>query len=407
MWTLLLVIWYQGLTVPILDVGAPWIAKSFGLTQVGVAWLQASAGASALITLGLARLVDRAGRRRVMLWCLVAGAVFAAAAASMHSIYALAAFRIASFAAVGAVGNSALTMLAERLPSPSRAAGVGHAGMALALGGATCLVVMPLLARTQYSFRGLFMLAAGGLLLAPLVARLVPESPRWQAAQAAGTTASTSMTGVFSPLYRRRAIAMLLSTLAGGVEGAAVGSWSYYYGVSIVGASAATMSVLSLVATAIGFVGFRLGSRAAERLGRVRTVVAFGMLEEVAALLLYLGPARHAATAVLWLGLGLSLGAIAASGRGTANNTAGIELFPTSLRVTMMGWLALVAAVAGGCAHLLVAVLLGPLGSVAHAVALVSMLGPVSLVVFGFFIEETRGLSLEASSLEGSLRASR
>jgi hypothetical protein len=184
------------------------------------------------------------------------------------------------------------------------------------------------------------------------------------------------------------------------VEGAAVGAWSYYYGVSVVGLSPRIMSLLSVTATVVGFVGFRAGTRAAERLGRVPTAVVFGLLHQGAALWLYLGPPRAFPHAAIWIGIGLGFSALGASASGIAKSTASLELFPTPVRVTILGWIALSGAIATGCANLLVSALIGPLGGISHAIALLSLSGVLGLVVFGLRVDETRGLSLAEAALE-------
>jgi hypothetical protein len=205
---------------------------------------------------------------------------------------------------------------------------------------------------------------------------------------------------VFTDRWSRRAIAVVGAALLSGVEGAAVGGWSYYYGVSVAGMSPRSMSTWSLVATAAGFVGFRVGALAAERIGRVRTVVVFGLLHQAAALWIYLGPPDHVSSVPLWIGLGLCFSGLGASASGIAKSTASVELFPTPLRVTILGWIALAGAVATGGSNLLVSALIKPLGGLPHAIAVLSLSGIASLIVFGLGVEETRGLTLDDAALE-------
>jgi len=61
---------YQGFTLAILGTGSPWIAKSFGLSQSGIAETFAWVSLSAFGALVLSRMADRVGRRRVVLWSM-------------------------------------------------------------------------------------------------------------------------------------------------------------------------------------------------------------------------------------------------------------------------------------------------------------------------------------------------
>ena len=56
----------------IVSVAAPWIAISFHLDGAGIARLFAWISLSALGALALSRMIDRHGRRRMILWCMAA-----------------------------------------------------------------------------------------------------------------------------------------------------------------------------------------------------------------------------------------------------------------------------------------------------------------------------------------------
>lgn len=399
--TLLGVMWYQGLAMPLLAITAPWIALRFGLTAPSLARLYALMSFSALLTFGAARLADRIGRRSLLLVCLTLTSVMAVAAALSGSIVTFAACELLRFSAAGAITNSANALLAESaLDSPARASALGRAAMAAAAGGATLMVLMPVFNSAGHSFRWAYGVGAVGALFVPALLRWVPESRRWERAQISGALGRSSIFAVFRGRWSRRATAMIAASLLNGVEGAAVGAWSYYYGVSVLGLSPRVMSVLSVLATVAGFAGFRVGTLAAERVGRVPTAVTFGLLHQAAALWIYLGPPSHYARAPLWMGLGLVLSGLGASAAGIAKATASVELFPTPLRVTMLGWIALSGAIATGCANLLVSALAAPLGGIARAIALLSLSGVVGLMVFGLKVDETRGLTLEKAALE-------
>ena len=400
--------WYQGLTIPLLAVASPWIALRFGLDARAVARLFALMSLSAVFTFAGARLADRIGRRRLLLGCLLLASAMAVCAALSRSVVTFAICELLRFSTVGALANSAIALFAEAAPdSSARAGALGKAGMAAAAGGASLLALIPIIVHTGHSFRLTFCLAASGALFVPAVLRWVPESARWERAHDAGSVATSSLFGVFSGRWARRATALLGAALLSGAEGAAVGGWSYYYGVSIRGMSPGSMSTWSLIATAAGFAGFRAGTLAAERFGRIPTVVCFGLLHQAAALWLYLGPPNHFSDAALWIGLGLCFSGFGASAAGIAKATATVELFPTSLRVTMLGWIALAGAIATGCSNMLVSVLIHPLGGLPRAIALLSLSGVAGLLVFGVWVDETRGLSLDDAAFEPEPRSSR
>jgi hypothetical protein len=81
-------------------------------------------------------------------------------------------------------------------------------------------------------------------------------------------------------------------------------------------------------------------------------------------------------------------------------NSAATELFPTALRTTMIGWQAITAAVFSMITQIVIAALIGPLGGLTKVVGYFALLGIPSAIIFGLFIDETRGLSLEIAARE-------
>ena len=65
-----------------------------------------------------------------------------------------------------------------------------------------------------------------------------------------------------------------------------------------------------------------------------------------------------------------------------------------------MGWLTLCAAIAAIAAQVTIAVLAKPLGGLSNVVGWISLLTIPCVLIWLFFIDETRGLTLEAASRE-------
>src|ERR1700686_128488 len=71
---------FNGFTMSINGIGSPWIAKSFDLGESGIASLFAWISFSAIFALALSRMIDRMGRRRMLLVCMAGTSVSALAA---------------------------------------------------------------------------------------------------------------------------------------------------------------------------------------------------------------------------------------------------------------------------------------------------------------------------------------
>ncbi len=393
-------LWYQGYTMAINGVGAPWIAKSFNLGESGIARLFAWISLAALGALALSRLADRIGRRRVLLTCMTATPLAALGAAVSSNFVMFTLFEIFLYAFIGATVSGSVVMLAEELPIEQRAQGQSYGGLAMGLGSGLCVLLMPLLERSGYSWRWLLALAAAGLIGVPFITRAIPESGRWERAAAHGAIRDSRFLDAFGTRYRRRALPIMACALFSAISGTAIMGWSYFHAVSVVGLPAGIASTLVLIGGGLGMAGFPLGAWACERAGRVPTVVTCGVVVTAGALFYYWGPPAHFGSPALWLGGGFCWFTLAANAATVGGNAAATELFPTALRGTMIGWFTLINAIGAVCAQGTIAALAEPLGGLSNVVGYLALLALPSAAIFGVFIEETRGLSLEVAARE-------
>jgi MFS family permease len=205
---------------------------------------------------------------------------------------------------------------------------------------------------------------------------------------------------VFGPRYRRRTIPLIIATLTGEASAAAVSTWTYYHAVTIVGLTPAKGSLILLVGGTISTAGLVIGARLAELIGRVRTIVILVLAGAVGNLAFYWGPPSHYGMPTLWLLVALIWFSTTGRGALVAANSAVTELFPTALRGTIMGWLTLMVAFSAIGAQAAIALLVRPLGGLSNVVGWISLLAILSALMWGFFIDETRGMSLEVASGE-------
>lgn len=388
-------------------IGAPWIAKSFHLGESGIAGLFAWISLSAIGALALSRMIDRMGRRRMLLLCIAGTPVCALAAALSTNLVAFAASNIALYAFIGATISSCIVLLAEELEASERARGQSIGGLGLALGAGGSLILMPVLAAHGYSWRWLLVLAsAEGVLAWRAAARVIPESERWERAASAGLTSASSFYDVFGPLYRRRSVPILICWMLTTIAAVSANSWSYFHAVSVAGLSPGAASAMMILGGGLGLLGFPLGAMGCERFGRVPTIVVSGLLVGLGALAFYWGPPKHFALPILWLGAANCWFVAAQSALQVGGNSAGTELFPTAIRGAMMGWYAMGGAVGSVCAQAIIAILAARMGGLSIVVGYLSLLAIPSALIFWIYIPETRGLSLEAAALEEAFEKS-
>jgi MFS family permease len=389
---------YQGFTIAILGTGSPWIARSFGLDQSGIARTFAWISLSAFGALALSRMADRVGRRRVVLWSMLGTPLAALGAALSSHVAELVVASAFMFAFLGATIASAVVMLAEELAVAERARGQSYAALAGSMGSGLCILVVPLLAHSRYSWRLLFGISALGIAIWPALVRMIPESRRWERAAAAGLPSGTSFYAVFRPAHRRRSVILLICSLLGATASTGVESWTYFHAVTVVHLSAAQTSTLILTGGGIGLIGFGRGAWASERFGRVKTTAVMASLGTIGALCYYWGPPAHFAAPAVWLGAAFAWRSIMANGVVVAVNSAVTELFPTALRGTIIGWFAITQSLGAVTSHTTVAMTAGPLGGLSVVVGYLALLSLPAAALFATFIDETRGMTLEAAS---------
>lgn len=397
---IVLLLIYQGYSLSIVGVAAPWIAKSFSLGEAQLAELFAWMSVSAFGSLILARLADRVGRRRIILLSLSLAPLFALCAALVQKPGQFALFEILISALQGGSVSSAVVLLAEELPSDRRAAGQAFAAFASAVGGVLAYIVIPFLLQWGYSWRWLLAPCVAGIGLVIPVARMLPVNGRWRAVASTNQASSSRFYDVFRHLYRRRASSLLACAALDTMAGTAVNGWLYFEAVSVMGLSPQRASTLVVAGMVVGMLGFPLGAWTSERFGRVPTVTYLGGAAWIGALAFYFGPPGTISWPFAWL-LGAYCWFKLASGVMTVGaNSAATELFPAMMRTTMIGWQGITAAVFSMLAQVLIAALIVPLGGLMRVVGYFATLGFLSAVVFGLFIDETRGLPLDVASKE-------
>ena len=213
-------------------------------------------------------------------------------------------FLIALYAMVGAAGAGCIVMLSEELPIARRARGQSFGGLAAAVGSGFCVFMMPIFDGYGISWRWMFVILAAGVAMMPAIARLLPESNRWELSDATGITTRTSFYDVFQPLYRKRSVTMIVCSLAANISTTAANAFGYYHAVSVVGMSSAATSTMTIVAGGLGLLGFPLGAWTAERFGRVPTMVCLRNRNHRRTPMVLLGPTSHFAWPLMWLSAG-------------------------------------------------------------------------------------------------------
>jgi MFS family permease len=370
------------------------VGLSFTTLGVGLAIIRLAA----LGSLPLAGLADRLGRRRVLLGCSALGLAISAAAALSPTYWWFVALFALGRPLLSATNAVSGVLAAEETRSADRAKAIALVTAGYGIGAGLTAIVRGV-AGDALSFRGLFALLLLPLAAIPLLSRWLEEPERFEqvrrTARRAGTPGRRGLVLVrLSAVQRTRLWLLTLLTGALGFVTGPANSLLFVYSESVLGLSRSTTAVMVAAAGPIGLAGLLAGRWAADRLGRRVTAATSQAVVAVACVLTYSGSAAGAISGYL-------LAILASSAFAPALGALASELFPTSVRATVAGWLS-AGGVLGAVSGLVVfGLLVTALDNFWAAAALVAT--PVALLSPLFTrLPETVGLELEQSAPESA-----
>jgi MFS family permease len=364
------------------------VGLSFTVIGIGLAIIRLAA----LGSLPLAGLADRLGRRRVLLACTSLGlAVSALAALSPSYWWFVALFALGRPLLAGTNAISGV-IAAEETRSMDRAKAIALVTAGWGAGTGAIAVVRGV-AGDALSWRGLFALLLIPLAAMPLLSRWLEEPERFERAQHARERVPARPGRILgrpaAALRPRLWLLTVLIALLGFVTGPA-NALMFVYSESVLGLPRSATAAMVAAAGVLGLGGLLAGRWAADRLGRRSTAGTTQALIALAAVLTYSGPAAAAITGYL-------LAIFAASVFAPAMGALSTELFPTSVRATVAGWLSVGGVVGAVCGLIAFGLLVTALNSFLVAAILVAA-PVVALCPLYARLPETLGMELEESA---------
>ena len=401
------------------------VARTFGADQSGAS-IAAKVGISgttlgiglavirlaSLGSLPLAGLADRFGRKLTLLGCVALGLALTATAALSPTFWWFVAIFALGRPLLSATNTIAGVVAAEQTTSRDRAKAIALVTAGYAVGAGLTALLRGALG-DQLGFRGLFALSLVPLAVTPLIARKLREPERYQrlrtgAALGAGvgTGAATAtaapprisgpralwIVGRLRAELRPRLWLLTGLTLAFSFVIGPMNTFLFVYAENALGMSRRATALMVLAAGPLGLAGLLAGRWAADTLGRRRAAATGQVLVALAGMVTYSGSQTGAVSGYL-------LGIVAAAAYGPATAALVAELFPTSIRASVAGWL-VASGVLGAVAGLLA------FGTISDALdsfglAAVVICAPVVVATLLFVpLPETVGLELEQSAPE-------
>jgi MFS family permease len=382
------------------------VARAFGETgdgtsvvaRVGLSGTTLGVGLAivrlaSLASLPLAALADSYGRRRMLLGCVTGGLAVTALAALSPGYWwfvALFAFGRPMLSATNAI---AVVVAAEETETRDRAKAIALMTAGYGIGAGLTALARGV-AGDGLGFRGLFALAVVPLAAVPLLARRLEEPDRFQRLRAAEdpelAAARPAVLGRVRAGLRPRLWVLALLAFAIAFVTGPMNTFLFVYAENALGLTRSFTAAMVLAAGPVGLAGLLIGRWAADRLGRRATAAGAQAMVALAGMLTYSG-SRTAVAA------GYLLAVLVASAYAPSFGALSAELFPTSVRATVAGWL-VAAGVLGAVAGLVAfGLLTDALASFATAAVLICAPVILTCVLFAR-LPETRGLELEQSA---------
>ena len=340
---------------------------------------------ASLGSLAVSGLADHLGRRRVLLATTGIGLVLTGLSALAGSYWWFVAIFALGRPFLSATNAVAGVTVAEHTRTRDRAGAIALIAAAYAVGTGTTLLVRDL-AGDVLGFRGIFGLAAAIALLLPLLARRLREPTLF--AEVRERTPTTSPARRLGRVPRRlvpRLVVLGVLTFAIGAITGPVNTYVFLYGEEVVGMPLRWLTLSGLAAGPLGLLGLLLGRWGADHLGRRVTAAVAMVVAATGGVVLFSGSAP-----LVIIGYVTSLAGQAAYGPSAGALDA--ELFPTSIRATVAGWLT-VAGVLGASSSL---ALFGALwDGIGPEQAAVLLFAPAGALAVGYWlVSETRGREL-------------
>ncbi len=181
--------------------------EEFGVSKSAQGFALSVIRLSILLTMALAALADRRGRKHILLAAGVGAVMCSAATALAPNLPTMAALQGLARGLAHAMALLLFVFALEESPAGSRAYVTSLLGLAAGLGSGIAVGFVPLADLGTSAWRLIFLMALGGLPLLGYAARHLPESQRFTAAQQVAKTKTP-------PEHRRRLVLFAATSFA-------------------------------------------------------------------------------------------------------------------------------------------------------------------------------------------------
>src|SRR5437588_1719171 len=392
---------FEGYDTSILALLLPNIQSTFHVSEavLGITRIPIELGLA--VAFFVARLADRLGRRRVLLWSVVGYTIFTALTAFSTNIWTFSTAQFAARIFLGAEYAVGITMIVEEFPVDRRARALGTLLTFSALGTIAVGILLavnlqdgPLEWRSFYLVGLLPLLALTFFRRGLKETRRFTESKRRRAEHGAGESDRGAFLEPWLPPYRRNLVLVGLVHMLRSIPLFGAIAWWAFYAERERGFTARQVAFYIICAYGLGCAGYYICGRLMERIGRRPTAILYGAGAISWAIVLFQVDDRLVSFVALLLAVGFGLG------MAPVMSAFATERFPTGLRGQAAAWVRNVFEIAGYVlGPALVGVLgdhsTGAIGNVGDTVSLLMILQVPTLWLVWRYMPESKGKELE------------
>lgn len=307
----------------------PTLRSDFGLSKSQGGWLVGVIGIGAILSYFLIRQADVAGRRKILGITIIGYTCFSLSSALTRNAWEFGFTQLVARIFLLAEYAVSMIYVVEEFPADRRAFAVGVLQGLTSLGAIVCAGVVPLLLRTPWQWRSVYVIGALPLLLMAWLRRGVRETARFSEQK---PERSAHILRIFRTPHRKRipllATIWALTYLCTYVV---VTFWKEF-AIAERGFDDALVARAVMIAALGSLPLVFYSGKLLDVIGRKRGACVIFVAASLATLLAYLA---HG----FWpLTLGLTGGIFAASAVLPVLTTYTLELFPTELRADAFGW---------------------------------------------------------------------
>ena len=380
------------------------VLGDLGGSEAEAGWIRAITSVGTVVAFFLAAQADRIGRRRLLLISIAGYTAAAGLTAASPNLPFLTGAQFVAQVFLGAEWAVAITIIVEEFPVRERGRALGIVTSMNTLGGIFVGVLAFVgLQDTPAGWRAFFLVNLIPLVLIALARRGMLETERYEAVRIDPRSEHLDHTSVREPWrarYRRDVLSIGLLTFFRHAAVAAGAFWWAYYAQHEVGMSVSVSGLYLAVAGVLGAVGFVVGGRLMDRIGRRPAFLLYMSGTLIFATWVFQVRSAAVMLPVLCAAIFFGLGSVCMT---SAWST---EPFPTYVRSRAAAWCRNAFEVPGAVLGPLVVGILGDhrtgaIGSIGDAMSLATIaLIPPAMFLAWRYVPETKHADLVRLDVE-------